>query len=118
MIFTDLLADPSKENELFEALQHIRYNKHEVIVFHVSDSKTETEFELENRPYTLIDMETNERIKLQPAQIKEKYQEEIKRYFKEIKLKCISYKIDFVELDINKDLEIALISYLNKRQFL
>ena len=75
-------------------------------------------FELENRPYTLIDMETKEKIKLQPSQIKEKYQENIQRYFNEIRLKCTSYKIDFVELDINKDLEIALVSYLNKRQFL
>lgn len=118
MIFTDLLADPSKEAELFEALQHMRYNKHEVILFHVTDTKTEQEFELENRPYTLVDMETKEKIKLQPAQIKEKYKESIERYFHEIRLKCISYKIDFVSLDINKDLEIALISYLNKRQFL
>lgn len=118
LIFTDLLSNPEKETELFEALQHLKFNKHEVVLFHVTDAKTEKMFELENRPYTLVDMETKEKIKLQPHQIKEKYQENIQRYFNEIRLKCISYKIDFVELDINKDLEIALVSYLNKRQFL
>lgn len=118
MIFTDLLADPTKEQELFEALQHMRFNKHEVIVFHVTDSKTEKDFELENRPYTLIDMETKEKMKLQPQQIQQQYKQAIQQYFENIRLKCISYKIDFVELDINKSLEIALISYLNKRQFM
>ncbi|HRO74543.1 MAG TPA: DUF58 domain-containing protein [Crocinitomicaceae bacterium] len=118
LIFTDLLSNPEKETELFEALQHLKFNKHEVVLFHVTDAKTEKMFELDNRPYTLVDMETKEKIKLQPHQIKEKYQENIQRYFNEIRLKCISYKIDFVELDINKDLEIALVSYLNKRQFL
>jgi len=118
MIFTDLLADPSKENDLFEALSHMTFNKHEIILFHVNDSKREKDFELENRPYTLVDMETQERIKLQPSQIKTQYQKSIRAYFEEIRLKCSSYKIDFVDLDINKDLEIALVSYLNKRQFL
>ncbi len=118
LIFTDLLSNPEKETELFEALQHLKFNKHDVVLFHVTDAKTEKMFELDNRPYTLVDMETKEKIKLQPHQIKEKYQENIQRYFNEIRLKCISYKIDFVELDINKDLEIALVSYLNKRQFL
>lgn len=118
IIFTDLLANPEKENELFEALQHLKFNKHEVVLFHVTDTKTEQNFELENKPYTLVDMETKEKIKLQPAQIKEKYQAQIKQYFNEIRLKCISYKIDFVELDIAKDLEVALVSYMNKRQYL
>ncbi len=118
MIFTDLLSNPEKEAELFEALQHMKFNKHEIILFHVTDAKTEQLFELENRPYTLIDMETKEKIKLQPHQIKEKYQESIQHYFNEVRLKCINYKIDFVELDINKSLEVALMSYLNKRQFL
>lgn len=118
IIFTDLFSAPEKAGDLFEALQHMKFNKHEVILFHVTDAKTEKLFELENRPYTLVDMETKEKMKLQPAQIKEKYQESIHKYFEEIRLKSIGYKIDFVEMDINEDLELALISYMNKRQFL
>ena len=73
VIFTDLLDNPDKETEFSQALQHLKHNKHEVIVFHVIDKKTEVDFELENRPYTLVDMETGERMKIQPAAFKEKY---------------------------------------------
>lgn len=117
MIFTDLLADPTQMNDFFEALQHLRFNKHEVILFHVTDKKSESDFELENRPYTLIDMETKEKIKLNPFQIQARYQEEIKRYFEEIRLKSITYKIDFVQLDIAGDLELVLMQYMNRRKF-
>lgn len=118
IIFTDLLADPSQMNDFFEALQHLRFNKHEVIIFHVTDKKSEKDFDLENRPYTLIDMETKEKIKLNPSQIQEQYKKEILHYFEEIRLKSINYKIDFVELDIAGDLEIALVQYMNKRKFM
>lgn len=118
MIFSDLLEDPKQLPELMEALQHMKFNKHEVIVFHVTDKSTEELLELENRPYTLIDMETQEKIKLNPSQIKEKYKEAIQDYFNELRLKCIGNKIDFVELDIAGDLELALIKYMNKRQFM
>lgn len=118
MIFSDLLSDPSQMNDLFEAIQHLKFNKHEVIIFHVTDAKTEQALELSNRPYTLVDMETKEKIKLNPSQIKEQYQKEVRRYFEEIRLKSINYKIDFVELDINGNLETALIQYMNKRKFM
>lgn len=118
LIFTDLMGDPSKMNELFESLQHLRYNKHEVVLFHVYDEKTELKFDLENRPYTLIDMESGDKMKLHPHEIQTKYQENIQSYFEEVRLRCIGYSIDFVKLDIGSSLEITLVSYLNKRQFL
>ena len=50
VVFTDLLDDPNRIDELFRAIQHLKHNKHEVILFHVLDSKLERDFELENRP--------------------------------------------------------------------
>ncbi len=116
VIFSDLLDDPDKTDKLFEALQHIKHNKHEVILFHVTDKKNEIDFELENRPYTLVDMETGEKMKLQPAEIKEKYQNEVRAYFNEIEMRCIKERIDFMPADISEGYEQILLKYLIKRQ--
>jgi len=115
VIFSDLLDDPSKTDELFQALQHLKHRKHEVILFHVTDKKNEIDFNLENRPYTLVDMETGEKMRLQPAEIKEKYKAEIKAYFKEIELRAIQNRIDFMPADIDEGYEQILLKYLIKR---
>lgn len=115
IIFSDMLDDPEKQDELFQAMQHLRHNKHEVILFHVIDKKSEVDFELENRPYTMVDMETGERIKLQPSEIKTKYTEQIKAFFKQVEERCTSYRIDFMQADVNQPLNQVLMRYLIKR---
>lgn len=116
VVFSDFLDNPSRMDEFFQALQHLKHNKHEVIVFHVVQNKTEVNFELENRPYHLVDMETGEKMKIQPAEIKQKYVEEIGKYFQELKLKATNYKIDFVTADIDSGYDDLLLRYLLKRQ--
>lgn len=116
IIFSDLLDDPDHLDELFQALQHMKHNKHEVILFHVVDQKLEVDFNLENRPYNLVDMETGEQMKLQPAEIKEMYVSSITKYFNELKMRCANYQIDFMPADINKGYDQILLQYLLKRQ--
>lgn len=116
VVFSDMLDDPSKQDELFQALQHLKHNKHEVIVFHVVDKAHELEFELENRPYTVVDMETGEKLKLQPNEVKEEYQNRIASYVKTIEDKCGAYRIDYQLVDTREPLHQVLLSYLLKRQ--
>jgi uncharacterized protein (DUF58 family) len=116
IIFSDLLDDPDRLDELFRALQHMKHNKHEVILFHVVNQKLEVDFDLDNRPYNLVDMETGEQMKLQPAEIKELYTDSIKKYFNELKMRCANYQIDFMAADIDKGVEQILLQYLLKRQ--
>lgn len=116
LIFTDLMDDPSREQEFFQALQHLKHNKHEVVVFHILDKSAEMDFELENRPYTLVDMETGERLKLNPTALREKYKEAIHGYFASIQSKCVQYQIDYVLADIAKGYDQILLEYLIKRQ--
>ena len=115
-MFSDLLDDPSKIDELFQALNHLKHNKHEVILFHVVNKALEVDFNLDNRPYQLIDMETGEKMRLQPAEIKAKYVEEIQKYFNEIKMRCANYRIDFMPADVNEGYNQILLQYLLKRQ--
>lgn len=116
VIFTDFMDNPSKMDELFHALQHLKHNKHEVIVFHIVQKKTEIDFELENRPYYLVDMETGERMKVQPGELKSTYNQTISSYFEELKMRMINNKIDFVQVDIDEGYNQVLLSYLLKRQ--
>lgn len=116
ILFTDLLGDAAQLDEMFHAVNHLKHNKHEVLIFHVNDTEMEINFNLDNRPYQLVDMETGERIKLQPAEIKEKYVSGIKKYLHEVKMRCADYRIDFIEADIAKGYDQVLLEYLLKRE--
>ena len=115
IIFSDMLENPENSKEIFSALQHLKHNKHEVILFHVLDPAKEIDFEFENRPYQFIDMESGQSIKLRSKQVKEEYQKQMRKFKEEIYLKCLQYKIDYIEADIQKGYKEILQSYLVKR---
>lgn len=115
LIFSDML-DGGDEEELFLALQHLKHNKHEVILFHVLDEEHELDLKFSNRPYTFVDMETGEKVKLNPNQIYEAYKENMQGFIQKMKLKCGQFNIDVVPCDINKGYHDILMQYLIKRQ--
>ena len=115
IIFSDMLNNLDDYKEMFAALEHLRYNKHEVILFHVFDSFHEEKLEYENRPYRFVDMETGEALKLNPVEIKEKYEKIMAAKKEELLRHCYQYQIDYVEADINKAYNQILTSYLIKR---
>ena len=116
IIFSDLLEDPDKKDEFLSAIQHLKHNKHEVVLFHVIDKGLELELNLENRPYKLVDMETGDELKLSPSQIRVAYTKSLSSYFKDLKNTCLNYRVDFETADINKGFEDILLTYLLKRQ--
>ena len=115
IIFSDMLFSENID-DMFEALNHLKFNQNEIIIFHLNDNNSELEFNYKNRPYKFVDLENNTEIKLNPNEIKGFVENKFTEYYKNIKLKCGKYKIDFVEIDINKDFSQILISYLIKRQ--
>ncbi len=116
VIFSDMLDNSERENELITALQHLKHNKHEVILFHVVDHAKEIDFEFENRPYRFVDMESGEEVRLNPNDVKDLYVKEMKEKEAELKLKCGQYGIDFVEADISKGFNQVLLPFLVKRK--
>lgn len=115
IIFSDMFDHPDKANEIFDALQHLKHNKHEVILFHTVHKDTEIDFNYSNRPYKFVDLETGEIIKLQPNEIKTFYTERMAAYKEKLKLKCMQYKIDYVEADIEKGYSSVLKTYFARR---
>lgn len=114
-LFTDLFQTDRKEEELFNALRHLKYNKHEVVLFHTYDAETELNFDFDNNPKKFVDVETREEVNLYADNLKEAYQNLVSSYFDEIKLKCLQYKIDYVPVDIKKGLNEVLTAYFLSR---
>ena len=115
-LFSDMFQLDKNEGELFEALRHLKYNKHELILFHTYDGKHELNFDFEDSPKKFVDVESGAQINLYASSVKEKYKETVLNYFNDLKLKCMKYKIDYVPVDINKGFEQILISYLVSRK--
>ncbi|MBN2745269.1 MAG: DUF58 domain-containing protein [Bacteroidales bacterium] len=115
VIFSDMF-DNNNPDELINALRHLKYNKHEIILFHVTDARLEVSFEFGSRPYKFVDLESGETLKLNPKDVKNQYSTSMKEYRDLLKLKCGQYKIDFVEVDINKGIKEVLLPYFLKRQ--
>lgn len=115
VLFSDMFESQSNTEELFSALQHLKHNKHEVVLFHVTDRSTEINFDFENRPYRFIDMESGDELKLNPHEVREEYTRAVKAFQHELELRCGQYHIDYVEADINKGFHQVLMPYLLKR---
>ena len=118
-LFTDMFQTTKSEDELFEALRHLKYNKHEVILFHTYDKDLEFHFNFDNTPKKFVDVETREEINLYAENIKDKSTELADKFFKKLKNKCLQYKIDYVPVNIREGYHQILSTYLiSRRNFL
>jgi len=115
-VFTDMFQAGIKDTKLFDALRHLKYNKHDVILFHVFDKEKELDFNFDNKPKRFVDVETGEFINLYADNIKENYEKAVSTYFSNIRLKCGQYKIKYVEANINESFDKILTTYMLERQ--
>lgn len=119
IIFSDLLEgieiSGGDLNAVFSALQHLKYNKHEVVIFNVLDHSKELYFEFDNRPHHFIDIESGLELKVHPNQVKAHYLQQVQAYHKEFQLRCMQYKIDLIDADIQAGYHPVLQAYLIKR---
>jgi uncharacterized protein (DUF58 family) len=115
IIFSDMLGRQEDTAGLLAALQHLKHQNHEVLLFHVTDKSTEEQFDFAERPYVFVDLETGEEVKLQPSQVRDQYLQAMRDFKQELALKCGQYKIDFIPVDIQEPFEKVLQGYLIKR---
>ncbi len=114
ILFSDMF-DHGFDADLFSALQHLKHNKHEVILFHVTDKKAEIDFSFDNKPYKFIDLESGEEIKIRPHEIRDEYIARIANFRSELMKRCAQYRIEFVEADISLGFKQILLPFLLKR---
>jgi len=115
-VFTDMFQTSENDEKLFEALRHLKHNKHEVVLFHVFDKEKEQFFDFDNRPKRFIDVETGGYINLYADNIKDNYERAVNKYFTDLKMKCGQYRIKYVEADINAGFDSVLTTYMIERQ--
>lgn len=115
VLFTDMFQSGNEE-ALFSALQHLKHNKHKVVLFHVIDQQTEVNLNFEEGPRKFIDVETNEEVNIFADNIKELYEKEVQSYFKKIEMICIQNKIRYVPVNIGENFEKILTTYLIEKQ--
>ncbi|MBY5958787.1 DUF58 domain-containing protein [Membranicola marinus] len=115
VIFSDFFEHMNAPEPIFSALQHLRYNKHEVIIFNVIDHKKEVNFEYKNKPINFVDYETGENIKIRPREIQQVYQEKMTNFLELLRLKSLQMGIDIMHADINEDFNKVLRAFLIRR---
>jgi len=118
IIFSDMLENslnPEKLQSLFAAIQHLKYNKHEVIIFNVNDKQKELDFNFDNRPHHFIDIESGDQVRVHPNKIRESYKASLQKYRHELELKCAQYHIDIIDAYIEDGYQDVLKEYLIKR---
>lgn len=115
VIFSDMFEGGNNDEEIIKALQHLKHNKHEVILFHITDHNTELDFRFEEKPYEFVDLESGEKLMLNPHEIKDQFEKELTEYHLKLKMKCNQLKIDFISANIQDGYSEVLQTYMIKR---
>jgi uncharacterized protein (DUF58 family) len=115
ILFSDMFEGGEHEEDIFKALQHLKHNKHEVVLFHVTDHNTELDFQFEEKPYEFIDLESGEKLMLNPYEVKDQFVKHLKEYHHKLKMKCNQLKIDFISANIQEGYYEVLQAYMIKR---
>ena len=111
ILISDLLDDPKK---IINSLKHFKYNKNEVLVFHVLDPK---EMTLDFNQHTIFeDLENDKKIETEPWLISNSYIEEMQNLINFYKTECLTNKIDYHLITTNQDVGMVITEFLNKRR--
>ncbi|MEY4432572.1 MAG: hypothetical protein RLZZ44_702 [Bacteroidota bacterium] len=115
ILFTDMFQTGNEE-ALFSALQHLKHNKHKVVLFHVYDSKTELDFDYDSTPRKFIDIETGEEVAVFADSVQEGYEKSVATYFKKLGMICAQNRIQYVPVKVGNNFEKILLTYLVEKQ--
>lgn len=115
ILFTDMFQSGNEE-ALFNALQHLKYNKHKVVLFHVFDSKSELSFDFDTAPRKFIDIETGEEVAVFADTVKQEYEKGVAIYFKKLALTCAQNRIQYVPVSVGENFEKIIMTYLVEKQ--
>ena len=111
MIFSDLFDEPE---QVLAGLKHLRYLRHEVVVFHVLDP---AELDFPFRQATLFrGLEQLPELLTDPLSLRVSYLQELNKFLDEMKSGCRQHNIDYLRLSTDRDLGPVLADYLGRRE--
>jgi uncharacterized protein (DUF58 family) len=110
ILISDLWTEP---DEFFKALQHLRYRKHQAMVIHLLDH---AEMDLPyDRTVTLEDLETKERLQIDPGSVRENYKQQVGEYLAKIRRVCADTDVEYHDLFVDEAYDKALVRLLARR---
>ena len=109
-ILSDLFCDP---DALGDALQHLRYRKHDVAVFHLMDPQ-EIDFDF-SRPYRFIDLEDDTSIVVEPNLIANEYTSAFQEFLVAVEARCHDVHADYHLVTSDQNYEEILRDFLTNR---
>ncbi len=111
MLFSDLLVEPEP---VIQAIRRLRYQGHDLIVFHVLD-EAEVTFPFDGS-VDLRDPETGEKMRVDARGIRGDYQQALTTMRERYRHVCQGIGADFVPIDTSMRFDHALVEYLNQRR--
>tara|TARA_B100001245_G_scaffold91919_1_gene66662 strand:+ start:717 stop:1625 length:909 start_codon:yes stop_codon:yes gene_type:complete len=110
IILSDCFCDGT---ELRDALQHLRYQKHDLALFHLLDP-LELDFEFD-RPVRFVDMEGSQSIVTEPATVRSEYQAQLKHFLEKLRDDCHEFNADYRRVTMDQPYEKVLADFLTER---
>lgn len=116
IILSDLFENVDEQSDLLRAMKKLRHMNHEVILFHLVESRSERHFEIDHGRVQLRDLETDRRLEVIPEQVADDYRRKMRDMVDAFRAMCSEVNIDFEEVDTESSFDLALLSYMNKRR--
>lgn len=110
VILSDLFTDPAA---LGDALQHLRYRKHDISVFHLMDP-LEIGFNFDS-PRRFVDLEDGTALVAEPNLIADEYQTALREFLTTVRAKCHDANADYQLVTTDTPLEPLLREFLTAR---
>ena len=110
VIVSDCLDDPT---DLLDAVRHLRYNKHDVVLFHLVDP-LEADFPFE-RPTRFVDLEGAGSLVTEPAVVREQYLAAMKKHFDTLAQGCLQCEADHRQVRTDTPVADVLAQFLGER---
>ncbi len=110
IVLSDLLAEPGL---VLDALHHLRFQGHEVVVFHILD-EAEATFPF-HRLARFADVETGETVTADPRVVRQAYLRELAARIEHYRTECLRHRIDYMQVDTSTTFDKALMAYLVRR---
>jgi uncharacterized protein (DUF58 family) len=113
ILITDLWVDAA---ELSKALQHLRYRRHQGLVLHLLD-RAELDLSGPNfqKQVTLQDLETGEKLQIDPADLREHYKKQVEEYRATVRRVCNDSDIEYHAMMIDEPYDKALVRLITRR---
>jgi len=110
ILISDLLDDPAR---IMDGLNHLRFARHEILVFHVMDPY-ELEFPFDGN-VRFEGLEGFAPLQCQPRMLRQAYLEALNEHILAVRTACERNKVDYALLNTEQPLESALETFLHSR---